>query len=225
MMIFGCKYLGLGYNAVKEVGAFKNNEIRKEMLFWTKQEFETFIKSFLPVDYVYKVFFSVLYFTGMRRGECLALKWDDIDVEKKMIRINKTLSYKSLNGGYSETTPKSKSANRNILIPDNLLSMIDKITTSKKSNEYVFGGSNALPIENIRRRFLAYIQKSKVKKIRIHDLRHSHVSLLISQNFDIVTIARRLGHSDIKETLNTYAHMLPSKQESMVQMLENIDIT
>ena len=225
MMIFGCKYLGLEKNPIKETGQFKDDGANKEMLIWTRREFETFIKSFDTENYVYKVFFATLYFTGMRRGECLALQWNDIDFDNRIIKVNKTISYKSIKGGYTITPPKTPTSNRNVVIPSNLIDMLNKLTPNKKPSHFVFGGERALPIETIRRRFNYYIKKSGVKKIRIHDLRHSHVSLLISQNDDIVTIAKRLGHKNIAETLNTYSHMLPNKQDRMVKMLEDIDLS
>ena len=92
MISYGQKYMKFPYNIVKQVGNFKNNEPKKEMLFWSEEEFLSFITS--VDDAFYKLVFSALYLTGMRKGEALALTWGDIDFSRKEIKISKSLNRK-----------------------------------------------------------------------------------------------------------------------------------
>lgn len=194
-------------------------EPKKEMLFWTPDEFQKFyhslddIKLVKDLDHVkYKVFFHLLYETGCRKGEAEALHWSDFDFSKKTVSITKNITRKTQTGAYSVTTPKNESSNRIVTLTqplcDELLSFYEQ---QRKIAPvlYAFGGDDPPSTQSIARVFSAAIEKSGVKKIRIHDLRHSCASLLISKGVSIVAVARRLGHSSVQETLNTYAHMLP----------------
>ena len=91
------------------------------------------------------------------------------------------------------------------------------------NNIFVFGGQVPVSDQTLRRRFDSYAQKAGVKKIRIHDLRHSHASLLINKGQNILIVSKRLGHSNITQTLNTYSHLMPNMQLEIVGAL-NIDI-
>ena len=200
----------------------KNTEFDKEMLIWSEKEFTQFIAA-IDKDILYKTLFSFLYLTGVRRGEALALLWNDI--QGNIVRINKTLSFQSLKGGYTITTPKNRYSNRDVILPDNLISLLAQLKKEYSKyeifleNGYVFGNVRPLPQNTIRRKLASYCEKSGVKLIRIHDFRHSHASLLISKGQDIVTIARRLGHADIEMTLNRYAHLMPNKQAELMSSL------
>ena len=86
--------------------------------------------------------------------------------------------------------------------------------------DFVFAGDLPLAHSSLQRAFDKGIQKSNVKRIRIHDLRHSHASILIGKGLDVVSVAKRLGHSNIEETLNTYSHFLPQNKEKILQAID-----
>lgn len=213
------------------------NEMKKEMLFWEPDEFEKFIAN--VDDIMWKTFFSTLYMMGIRRGECIALTWKDIDFAKKTMSIYKTSSAKQRNKKVKYTTPKTKNSYRIITIPDALLSLlkewksVESTFSGFSENSFVFGNDLPLPAENIRRNFIRYIKltndklrdEEKIQQIRIHDLRHSHASYLINnmeKGFSDYDIAKRLG--DTLETLhNTYAHWFKTKDSKIIDFM-NMDI-
>ena len=88
---------------------------------------------------------------------------------------------------------------------------------------FVFGGETPLSDQTIRRKMNNMSKIAGVKQIRVHDLRHSHASLLINNGHNIIIVAKRLGHSDIKQTLNTYSHLMPNIQSEIVESL-NINL-
>jgi integrase len=174
----------------------------EEMLFWTKNEYLEFID--IVKDKVQSYYaFQILYWCGLRVGELLALTYEDFDFEKQTIRINK--SYQRLKGVDVITDPKTAKSKRTITMPD-FLSNEMQIYCSK-----LYGLTNKDRIFCITKSFLHHemqrgTTKSGVKKIKIHDLRHSHVSLLINMGFTAVAIGNRVGHESIDITYR-YAHM------------------
>lgn len=247
MLNYGIKFHDLRENVVSRVGNFKNTDRKKEMLFWTEEEFKQFYAAI--DDGLYRVYFSFLYLTGCRKGESLALTWNDIDFVRKEVRINKSLNRKQKSQGMKEqpniplassdlgwhisasrsyeiTTPKNKSSYRNVLMPMNLVKMLwehqkrCKEEYGYRSDWFVFGGEEPLSDQTIRRRLNEYADKAGVKRIRVHDIRHSHASLLINKGQNILIVSQRLGHSDVTQTLNTYSHLMPSVQKQIINALD-----
>lgn len=176
-------------------------------------------------DFEYQVFYTALYLTGARKGEMLATYWSDWDLKNKTLNINKSISKKVTGASWMVTTPKNASSVRKIKISDNLSNMIQKLHDVQKQNntlgQFVFGGSAPLPETSICRYLTNAAKEANVKIIRVHDLRHSHASLLISQGASIVAVAKRLGHSSIEQTLNTYAHLMPNEEEDLINKLQS----
>ena len=185
---------------------------------WTLEEFFAFRKG-IKDRTESLICFDVLYWTGMREGELLALSERDIDFEKKEISINK--SYQRLERQDVITTPKTRKSRRRVSIPDflcrELLEYMEGPCYDKR-NERCFPFSKAFLNYEMRRG----CRNTGVKKIRVHDIRHSHVSLLIDQGFDALVIADRVGHENVSTTLNTYAHLFPNKQMALVSSLESL---
>ncbi len=220
MLDYAVKYFDLPINVVKQVDGFKNTSIKKEMQIWSFEEFKQFIE--IVEEDIYQTLFLTLYFTGCRKGEALALTWNDIDFNTSTLTINKSLTRKSVDTAFAITTPKNNSSIRKILIPSILVNSLKNIKQSNvKSDKLIFSDETGYPLaENtITRKFKQYTAIAGIKQIRIHDLRHSHASLLISQGESIVMVAKRLGHANIEQTLNTYSHMMPKEEEKLIAKL------
>lgn len=229
IMNFGAKWYGLNFNQVynKMTNFTDPNEIKKEMSFWTREEFMKFIS--IEDNLTYKTLFQILYFCGFRKGEARALTWNDIDFYNNTITINKGLSDNVNGERYVISSPKTNSSNRTIPIPKDLAIDLKKLYEYAKSfknfkSEWlVFGNELPLGDDAIRRRKEQNCDKAEVKKIRIHDFRHSCASLLINNGADITLVARYLGHSKIDETLNTYSHMFKNKLDNIIGLIDNLN--
>ena len=190
------------------------SEQPKEMLFWTKEEYLKFIDAMMDNPMLYYAF-EILYWCGIREGELLALTPADFDFKKKTLRINK--SYQRLQGKDVITTPKTKKSNRVIQMPDFLC---DEIQDYFKHLYGLEADSRIFPLSKYAlKRGMAYgCKASGVKVIRIHDLRHSHVSLLINMGYSAVAIGNRVGHESVEITYR-YAHLFPTVQKEMADKL------
>ncbi|MBQ6887862.1 MAG: site-specific integrase [Lachnospiraceae bacterium] len=155
----------------------------------------------------------------MREGELLALTAADIDLVAKQIDINKT--YQRLNGQDIITPPKTKKSKRKVPIPDFLCQELQSYMDTRymlSPNERLFPATKHFLSHEMERGS----KKTGVKRIRIHDIRHSHASLLINQGCDALILADRLGHEKVSTTLNTYSHLFPHKQQELVTNLEQL---
>ena len=220
---FGERYYDL-VNVVAKVEPFRNLEPKKEMLFWTLEEFRAFILCVESLEY--EMYFRFLYLTGCRKGEALALSWDDVDFSQNKVKINKSVTRKAKDGAYAVTTPKNKWSNREIDLPNDFMKKFMEYQKWQKDemqdHSFVFGGNRPFVETTTERVFKKACEIAGVKKIRMHDIRHSCASLLISKGINIVAVSKRLGHKNIEQTLNTYSHMMPNDAKKMVDALERI---
>ena len=208
------RYYDLSHNPAKKAGTMGDEEGR-EMLFWTKEEYLCFAEEMMDKPLSYYAF-EMLYWCGLRQGELLALTPEDFDFKAMTVRINK--SYQRLNGKDVITTPKTKKSNRIVKMPEFLAEEMQecmKMYYSLKPKDRIF------PVTKhyLKHEMVRGCKASGVKQIRVHDLRHSHVSLLINMGFTALAIADRVGHECEKITYR-YAHLFPSKQDEIVQRLD-----
>ena len=194
------------------------------MEIWTPEEFSAAIST--EKNPIYSAFFKTLYTLGCRRGEALALSWADINFEKQTININKSVTFKTINKkegqSYEITTPKNKGSVRTVAAPQFLLDILLGLKPEKNATEppFVFGGESPLPATTIDRRLKNCADNVGIKRIRVHDLRHSCASYLIHSGVSIVAVSRQLGHTDIEQTLNTYSHILPDDRSQILNNLQ-----
>ncbi|MBR2354356.1 MAG: site-specific integrase [Clostridia bacterium] len=223
---YGTKYYDIN-NVMVKVDRPRNMEMPKEMQIWTPEEFSSFIAH---VDgQGYEMLFRTLYVTGCRRGEAQALTWEDL-LENHEIRINKSMTTKTKSGIYSITTPKNKGSVRNITVPSFLFDQLLRFREEQKEQLgsewsptcFIFGGLRPLPSSTVDHKFSQATQAANIKKIRIHDLRHSCASILISKGVSIVAVSRQLGHSNVEQTLNTYSHMMPDDKTLIRNTLDDL---
>ena len=207
------RYYHLPCNPAQKAGT-KGTEEHKEMLFWTKEEYLKFAEEMMdkPVSYYA---FEMLYWCGIREGELLALTPADFDFERQTLTINK--SYQRLKGRDVITSPKTPKSNRTIKMPKFLCEEMEEYLNSLygiQANERIFQISKSYLHHEMDRGAKA----AGVKRIRIHDLRHSAISLLIEMGFSALAIAERVGHESIDITYR-YAHLFPTKQTEMAEKL------
>ena len=207
------RYYELPSNPAAKAGNM-GKEKTAEMLFWTKEEYMAFVEEIMdkPISYYA---FEMLYWCGLRMGELLALTPKDFDFAEGIVRITK--SYQRLEGKDMITDPKTERSNRNIKMPDFL---VEEMQDYIKALYWAEEDTRLFPITKsyLHREMTRGCDASGVKRIRIHDLRHSHVSLLINMGFSAVAIADRVGHESIDITYR-YAHLFPSTQKEIAKKL------
>ena len=210
------RFYDLRSNPASKAGNMGSEELT-EMLFWTKEEYQKFSEAMMdkPISYYA---FQMLYWCGIREGELLALTPADFDFEKGTVKISK--SYQRLNGRDVITSPKTKKSNRTIKMPQFLCEEMQECISM------MYGLKKKDRIFTITKYYLHHemdrgSKQAGVKRIRIHDLRHSHISLLIDMGFSAVAIADRVGHESIEITFR-YAHLFPSKQTEMANKLDDL---
>ena len=207
------RFYGLKDNPAAKVGNMGKAKAR-EMLFWTQEEYKKSSEEMMgkPVSFYA---FEMLYWCGIREGELLALTPADFDFEKRTVTINK--SYQRLNGQDLITTPKTEKSNRVITMPQFLAEEIQdylKMLYGIGPDDRMFTVTKSY----LHREMDRGAKEAGVPRIRIHDIRHSAVSLLIDMGFSATAIADRVGHESIDITYN-YAHLFPSKQAEMADKL------
>ena len=207
------RYYGLQINPAQRAGNMGAEE-RREMLFWTREEYTLFSEAMMdkPISFYA---FEMLYWCGIREGELLALTPADFDFQKQTLRINK--SYQRLNKQDVITTPKTPKSIRTIQMPQFLC---DEMQDYLKMLYGAEPDTRIFPITKsyLHREMDRGCKETGVKRIRIHDIRHSHVSHLIDMGFSATAIADRVGHESIDITYN-YSHLFPSKQTEMADKL------
>mgnify|MGYP001423178819 FL=1 len=212
---YAVRYYDLPNNPCRKAGSMGKGKA-DEMNFWTKEEFDKFIDAIMNKQQSYMAFMT-LFWTRIRIGELLALNVADVDFEKRTISITK--SYQRMGGRDVITEPKTPKSKRVIAIPQFLVVDLQDYVNSMY---WVQGEDRLFPITKyyLEHEMQRGIKESGVKRIRIHDLRHSHASLLVEMGFSPLEIANRLGHEKIETTLNTYSHLYPDKREQLADRLD-----
>ena len=191
----------------------------EEMQFWTQDEFESFIECVKDKPIAYYAFLT-MYWTGVRVGELLALTLSDFDDEKKTLSITK--SYQRINGKDIITEPKTAKGKRVITLPEFLVAELEEYV----GKLYGMMGNDRLFIVTksyLEKEMIRGVKLSGVKKIRLHDLRHSHASLLISKlEVQPKLVSERLGHEKIQTTLDTYSHLYPDQSRNLADQLNGL---
>jgi len=208
------RHYGLKANPAAQAGNM-GKERGKEMLFWTKEEYLKFVEQAMEQPLMYYAF-EMLYWCGLRMGELLALTPADFNFERKTVSVSK--SYQRIKGRDVITDPKTEKSNRIVQMPQFLCEEMQECIQSiydVKPSERIF----PLTKSQLHRDMEKFSEAAGVKRIRIHDLRHSHVSLLIDMGFSALAIAERVGHESIDITYR-YAHLFPTKQQEMALKMD-----
>lgn len=211
---YGAKRCGIPLNpfdGVNKVGKARS----KSITFWTHTQYCDFIG--LIENPTTHIIFQVLYYTGIRLGELLALTAADMDFENGILHITKSLQ--RMERKDIVTPPKTEKGIRDITLPSFLVKELANYVAM------IYDCSGETRLFEVSKQALYYPMKkyaalAGVPRIRIHDLRHSHVALLIEKGVSPLAIADRLGHDNITVTLGTYGHLYPNKQKEIADLLD-----
>lgn len=213
ILLYGKKYHNI--NCIDFEPTVIKNIVSTEKNVITKDEFDKIIEN--EVSEKYKCIYQILFWTGIRQGELLALKFGDIDFKNKKMKINKTLTrYKKKN---IISTPKTQKSNRTILLNNITIKAIEKL----REMNYYNSDNDFIVLSNantIYSRLKTIEKKFNFTNFSIHTFRHSHATYLFSKGVNILLISKRLGHSNVSTTLNTYTHILEDMESQLIQALE-----
>ncbi len=234
LLNYGVRVGDIANNPLLKVGNFKDPYVfdipEEKINYYTAEEYKKFISGIElknATDWAYFTFFSIAFYTGLRKGENNALRWKDLNNEVLSVRSSVTQKLKGK--GDIFTLPKNKASYRKLQIPIPLIKIlnqqkeIQKKNYSKWNEDYLIcGGDKCLRDTALSNKNIALAQKAELKQIRIHDFRHTHATLLINEGINIQEIARRLGHSNVQTTLKVYAHLYPREEERAIKVLNSV---
>lgn len=224
---------GLKNNPVRNMEKFKTFKAKKHFQVYTMDEFFKYINTYgeeSDYEYSIKLFFSVLYWSGLRRGECKALKWNDINYLTSEIRVDEQFIDKDPGLGRICTNVKTENALRTVLVDQHLMRMFKQLHDSRiehtdySDDEFVFlRQDRSLPFADntIDKRNAVHAKKAGLRKIRIHDFRHSFATMNYALGADAKTISSQLGHSSLTITLDIYVNMFSDKNHERVNLIES----
>lgn len=213
---YAVRMYGLASNPCKKAGSIGKQEAN-EMKFWDPEQYAAFAAKAAVEPRVYCAF-ETLYWNGLRVGEMLALLHEDPQYARRIIPITKSLQV--IHGEKVVTGPKTPDGFRNVVMPASYQYELMRYASScygARPTDRLFSMSRSF----LRNRLRKYAEEAGLEPIRVHDLRHSHASLLLELGFTAVDIGKRLGQSDLGTTLR-YAHMFPNKQDEMAAKLDYV---
>lgn len=219
----------LFYNPTNNVKAPKFT--KSEMKVWTSETADNFLKDIKDTTLYLPVMLAIT--TGMRQGEIAALKWKNVNFENGFISV--THNMQRIENRYELKKPKTAKSKRSIAMMDLTIKELKKHKTFQKELLLSMGkhldddnficcwddGSPYTP-HYISDNFRKYVSKLQYPKIRFHDLRHTHATMLLSKGVNPKIVSERLGHSTVSITLDTYSHVLPNMQKEAVKKLNNL---
>lgn len=212
---YAVKYYHLDHNPATIAGSMGKGHA-DTMLFWTLEEYKTFIKAInKPTPYC---IFNILFYTGIREGELLALSLSDFDFSSQILHITK--SFARVKGQDVIQGPKTPKSRRDITLPPFLCNIVQDYASrlvEYEPHERLFPVTKSYINYEMKRA----CARSGIKKIRVHDLRHSHASLLIHMDFPILAVSERLGHEKVQTTLQLYGHLYPEVHGNVAQQLQD----
>lgn len=223
-------------NPLDRVGNFKDvlfEKPKEKLQYYTAEQYQSFAaqarknaqESGKDHGWGIYTFFSIAFYTGARKGEINALRWSDVDGDT--LHIRRSVSQK-IKGEDRFTPPKNQSSYRDVLVPVPLMQILNEQkeramgSTEFSEDDLICGGKRPLRDTVIENANKAFAEAAGLPHIRIHDFRHTHATLLINHGINVQEIARRLGHSDVKMTWNTYAHLYPQEEQRALEILNKI---
>jgi len=227
-------------NDLIKIGQFTSATFTKpEYDFYTAEEFTSFIdiakqqaeekevKEGDLFEWEYYVFFNIAFYTGMRKGEIHALRWNDIDGE--YVNVNSSIAQKVKQDKKDiETDPKTQSSIRTLEMPTPLIEILKQHKKRKQGLknfsecDMICGSDRSLRDTTLSNRNIEYAELAGLKTIRVHDFRHTHATILANAGINIQEVSRRLGHSQVKMTWDIYSHIYKKEEEKAVGVFNQI---
>lgn len=218
-MAYSVRKRYIDYNPVRDIEKPKGqslHEDEKDISIITPDEIHALLNA-VP-DLKHNTIFMVAVTTGLRQGEILGLKWDDIDWISCQMHVNRTYNH------FRFYEPKTKTSRRKVDIPPQTIQQLKKWNIACPPNELdlVFPNESGKPMSALNmynRKFLPALKKAKIKKIRFHDLRHTYASIQIELGTNPKYIQHQLGHASIKITMDTYGHLMKDVNQEAANRL------
>lgn len=221
IMNYATIYYKLQKNPCRAVGSIGKSNA-DAMKIWTLDEFERFIE--YENKSAGKLAFNILFWSGIREGELLALTRNDFIYNgSDEYRLNIDKNFEIVRGIQYILTPKTDASHRCITIPQFLYHEAIKYFDSLYNpdpEERLFYFTKSYLLSEIKR----VAKLADLESIRVHDLRHSHASLLIEMGFNILMVSQRLGHEKVETTWQTYAHLYPDKEKMLAAQLDTVKV-
>lgn len=222
----------INHNPAKKVVLGKIS--KKQVKYYDEEQIAKLFKELENEPLTYKTIIHLAIDVGLRSGELCGLKWEDVDFDTGILTINKQRQYVST-FGVKERQPKTENGNRTVTLSSQMLTMLKqykqkqvedklKLGSAWKNGEYLFKHDNGQDIHPTRpyKWFMNFLKQHGLPKITFHELRHTNASLLIANGVDAVTLSKRLGHADKTVTLNTYSHVIQSKETLAASTMDNL---
>lgn len=210
---YAVKYYHLAENPCKLAGSIGKGRAT-EMNIWTEKQFERFLS--FENKPQYQLAFNILFYTGMREGELLALTAESLLRDERSLRVNKNFAI--VDGVEMFLTPKSEASIRDVAIDqalyEDILAWIELLGIQDDERLFIFGRSA------LQHEMRTVLTKAELPRIRVHDLRHSHASMLIEMGVPVTEIAKRLGHDSPATTLRVYSHLYPGKERNIADLID-----
>jgi integrase len=206
--------------------------VKREMKVLDEKQVEQMLIAALETSYYGPILLATL--AGLRRGEIFGLRWSDVDLAASRLTIRQTVQYTPETGVFFKEPKTAKSA-RSVVVAPAVVDMLRRQRQHQlatrlangpifEDNDLVFSQDNGKPIhpDTISSWFPEFLERAGLPRIRFHDLRHTHATLLLKNGIDVKVVSERLGHSGIGITMDTYIHVLPDQQEDAANRLEKL---
>lgn len=214
---YALRYFKLAQNPCVLAGSIGRHCSNSKCEIWTLEEFSRIVDAIPEIEFKTQV--SLLFWSGIRRGELYGLQWQDFDNKTGELRIAR--NYQRIKGEMVIHLPKTEAGIRTITLPRAMCEMLVNYRNSCRAScnkDFIFVWTK----RKLEQAIANACKITDVKRIRVHDLRHSHASLLINMNQDIASISKRLGHSSISMTLDTYTHVYESADTKIANALDRL---
>ena len=203
-----------------ELDHVKFNKIPNERQVWSLDEINKFLDTFIKDDateYSYWLYFYGLAYSGMRPNEYRALT--KADIQGDYLVVNKNITSKVKDHGDIIQTPKNANSNRKVLMPHEIIELLNQYTKDHKPSEFIFGKERAFRETNIKRMLDKHTKAAELPHIVVYGFRHSHATNLIRAGVPIKVVSKRLGHKDASTTMNVYWHLFNDDEEQVLDVL------